>query len=62
VDVRALYKGFDGAARYLKKLHCAFGSWRLALASYNAGPGAIKKYGGVPPFKETRNYVKIDLR
>ena len=59
VDVRALYKDFDGAARYLKELHCAFGSWRLALAAYNAGPGAIKKNGGVPPFKKTRNYVKV---
>jgi soluble lytic murein transglycosylase-like protein len=59
VDVRAPYKDFDGAARYLKKQYCVFGSWRLALAAYKAGPGAVKKYGGVPPFRETRNYVKV---
>lgn len=37
------------------------GNWSKALASYNAGPGAVKKYGGVPPYKETQNYVKIIL-
>lgn len=46
-----------GAARYLRDLYRQFGSWRLALAAYNAGPGNVKKYGGVPPFPETQNYV-----
>ncbi|UYV39404.1 lytic transglycosylase domain-containing protein [Rhodobacteraceae bacterium D3-12] len=53
------YQNLDGGARYLKTQYRKFKSWRLALAAYNAGPHAVEKYGGVPPYKETRNYVKI---
>ncbi len=52
-------ENLEGGARYLKQQYQKFGSWRLALAAYNAGPGAVEKHGGVPPYKETRNYVKV---
>lgn len=52
-------QNLDGGARYLAEQYRSFGSWRLALAAYNAGPGAVEKYGGVPPYQETRNYVRV---
>jgi soluble lytic murein transglycosylase-like protein len=47
-----------GGAKYIKELLNAFdGDVALALAAYNAGPGAVRKHGGVPPYKETQDYV-----
>ncbi|WP_299558551.1 transglycosylase SLT domain-containing protein [uncultured Sulfitobacter sp.] len=59
VDPAVPAQNLEGGARYLMQQYRAFGSWRLALAAYNAGPGAVKKYGGIPPYNETKNYVRI---
>ncbi|MFC6637998.1 lytic transglycosylase domain-containing protein [Sulfitobacter sediminilitoris] len=59
VDPTDPQQNLEGGARYLKQQYRTFGTWKLALAAYNAGPGAVKKHGGIPPYKETRNYVRI---
>ncbi|WP_380058685.1 lytic transglycosylase domain-containing protein [Falsihalocynthiibacter sp. SS001] len=61
VDILDPIKNLEGGARYLRIQYNRFGSWRLALAAYNAGPEAVQKYNGIPPYKETTNYVKVIL-
>lgn len=57
-DVWNPQQNIDGGVKYLAQQLKSFnGDTRLALAAYNAGPAAVKKYGGVPPYKETQNYV-----
>lgn len=58
VDPWDPYQNMEGGARYLREQYDTFGDWRLALAAYNAGPGAVSKYRGIPPYRETRNYVR----
>jgi soluble lytic murein transglycosylase-like protein len=51
-------QSLQGGAKYLRQQLDRFGGdERLALAAYNAGPGAVQHYGGVPPYSETQNYV-----
>jgi soluble lytic murein transglycosylase-like protein len=51
-------QNIKGGTEYLAKQIDEFGNVKEALAAYNAGPGAVKQHGGVPPFPETENYVK----
>ena len=53
-------QSINGGAKYLKQQLDAFGGdVAKALAAYNAGPGAVKRFGGIPPDAETQNYVRI---
>ncbi len=54
-------QNLEGGARYLAQQYRRFGDWRLALAAYNAGPGAVERHGGVPPYDETTAYVAAIL-
>jgi hypothetical protein len=49
---------FEGA-RLLADYYVEFGTWKLALAAYNAGPNAVTAFNGVPPYRETRDYVIV---
>lgn len=51
-----------GGAEYLRQQLSHFGSVEKALAAYNAGPRAVEQFGGVPPFRETQNYVRRVLQ
>ena len=58
VDAADPASAIDGAARYLRSLTDRFGSTDLALAAYNAGPGAVSRAGGIPPYTETQAFVR----
>ncbi|MGH1451594.1 MAG: lytic transglycosylase domain-containing protein [Paracoccaceae bacterium] len=57
VDPRDPLQNLDGSARYLAMMLERFGDPRLALAAYNAGPDAVRRHGGIPPYRETQNHV-----
>lgn len=57
VDPHDREDNIRGGAQYLRQQIDRFGSVPLALAAYNAGPGAVLRYGGIPPYRETRSYV-----
>lgn len=61
VDINNAEENLEGGARYLRMMYDKFGTWELALAAYNAGPGAVEEHEGIPPYAETENYVKAIL-
>ena len=50
-------ENLNAGAMLLKKLYLKYKSWKLALAAYNAGEGAVERFKGVPPYKETKTYI-----
>lgn len=55
-------QNIHGGSRYLRELMNSFKDLRLALAAYNAGPGAVEKHKGIPPYRETKTYVSLVMQ
>ena len=61
VDPHDPIQNLEAGARYLALQYRAFRRWDHALAAYNAGPEAVRQHGGIPPYAETQDYVRIIL-
>jgi soluble lytic murein transglycosylase-like protein len=61
VDPTDPVANLEGGARYLAEQFRTFRRWDHALAAYNAGPEAVRDHGGIPPYRETQDYVRIIL-
>ena len=61
VDPRVPQQSIEGGKRYLRQMANRIGDLPRALATYNAGPGAVARFHGIPPFAETRAYVAAVL-
>lgn len=59
VDPHNPTQNIIGGLKYLSQQFKRWGRWDYALASYNAGPGAVAKYKGIPPYRETQHYVEV---
>lgn len=62
VDRNDPAQNIDGGMRYLAQQLRTFGSTEIALAAYNAGPNAVRRYGGIPPWTEPQNYVRTIMK
>ena len=61
-DILDPFQNALGGARYIRSMLSMFKRLDYALAGYNAGPGAVRKFGGIPPYRETQNYVRAVMR
>jgi hypothetical protein len=60
-DIYSPHQNIEGGTRYLAEQLRNFGDIKLALAAYNAGPDAVRKYKGIPPYRETKHYITAVL-